>query len=340
MGGERVNISQIATKVSVELFAKFGWSISGPTDENFPCDKTEEHGKEEAKSHPTDVAFQYDDPYEPKRIYLLTDLKSYAKDSITKAQLKGALRELSKAVDCASISPKWREKFANSDVERQIHGLLFVYNHDGKFDGDFHSFFLDAAPKKLSLPNKTKIFVIGPAKIGYLLTLLTDLKGLTAERQFPFFDKVPLMYPDRIRRFAKHSTSEVGRIELLLGPLQVVPYDFIPTSVSQKETASRKVGYNIYYERDGSSPAEFEFLFDFCFRNQMVKDNVVIDFRMPYAHANALQNFKNARESFSRNFYSSPDIEARLQQFKATPVAIKEQIFLAEHIGMERRQYG
>ncbi len=338
-GGETVNISAIAEKVSNDLFAKFGWAISGTTNENFPCEKLEDHKKSASETHPTDVVFQYDDPYETKRVYLLTDLKSYAKDSIKPASLKAALRELAKAVECASVSGEWRRKFTNSEVERQIHGLLFIYNHDGKFDRDFRAYFLDEAPKKLLLPKRAKLFVIDPAKIGYLVTLLTDLKTLTADRKFPFFDKVPLLYPDRIRRFAKHSTSHVARIELLMGPWQVVPYDFTPVD-NNGQPMERRAGFNIYYEGEGGSPNEFEFLFDFCFRTQMVKDGVRIDIRMPYATENALHNFEIAQENFNRHFYSSADILARLKQFTATPITIKEQIFLSDHIGMERRSHG
>src|SRR6266481_2636083 len=82
------------------------------------------------------------------------------------------------------------------------------------------------------------------------------------------------------------------------------------------------------------------FLIDFCFRNALVRDGVTIGIRMPNAAANALHNFDNAKENFARNFYSSPDIHKRLEQFGVSVISIKEQIFLRDHIGMERRTNG
>lgn len=339
MPGETINLTSIAEKVASDLFSKFGWILSGPTNENFACKKVEEHRKSQSPTHPSDAVFRYDDPYESRRKYFLTDLKSYAKDTITPGRLKGTLRDLAKSVECANVSTEWRQKFANEGIDRDIHGLLFIYNHDGEFDRDFVRYFADEAPKKLVLPARSKIFIIGPTTIGYLLTLLTDLRGLTADRKFPFFDQVPFLYPDRIRRFAKQSTNPIGRIELLIGPWQVVPYDFSP-QLTDGTLGSRQTGYYIYYQGTGESVSEFEFLIDFCFRNALVRDGVTIGIRMPNAAANALHNFDNAKENFARNFYSSPDIHKRLEQFGVSVISIKEQIFLRDHIGMERRTNG
>ena len=333
---ETANIATIAQKVSDLIFSPFGWSLSGPTNANFPCEKTEAHRKETSPTHPVDSVLQYDDPYEARRNYLITDLKSYAKGSLDPTRLKGALRDLAKAVDCAAVSANWRTRWANDEEQYNVNGLLFVFNHDNLYDKDFDVFFQDEATKKLDLPRLSKLFVFGPKRISYLLTLLNDLRGLVANREFPFFTKVPFLYPDRIQRFAKQNVANVARVELLMGPWQIIPFDFVPTSLNV-EVASSKVGYKIYYSGSGQDSAEFEFFFDFCFRHQLVKDNVTLDIRMPFASDNAMKTFGDAKENFARNFYSSPDIMARLAQFSVSPIQSIVQNISIEHVGMERR---
>jgi len=338
MAGETTNIMAMAEKVSSTLFSPFGWTTAGPANENFPCDKIEEHRKQSSPTHPTDVVFQYDDPYESKRKYILTDLKSYAKGSLVPGRFKGALRDLAKAVDCANISRTWRERYTNDSSDWRLYGMLFIYNHDNEFDRDFMTFFKDEATKELDLPPFTKIFVFGPNKIRYFMTILNDLKVLSADQHYPLFSKVPVFYPDRERRLAKQSTNSVARIELLMGPWQIFPYDFEPPLVDLTRQ-ERKVGYIIYYERTGASSREFEFLFDFCFRNQMVKDGVKINVRLANGSSNSIQSFETAKENFAGNFYSSPDIKARLAQFSISQVQTTITHFSTEAIGMERRTY-
>lgn len=330
---------QMAEKVSETIFSRFGWAMSGPTNQNFPCEKIEDHQKESSPTHPVDAVFHYDDPYEARRRYFLTDLKSYSIGSLNPTRLKGALRDLAKAVDCANVSADWRQRWVNGESDWSVHGLLFIFNHDAKYDGAFTSFFRDEAAKKLDLPRLSKLYVFGPDKIAYFMTLLNDLKGLTADRKFPFFKEVPFFYPDRIRRFAKNSTSPLARIELLMGPWQIIPYDFEPQGDDRVRMPNR-AGYYIYYQRTGKKTAEFEFLFDFCFRNQMVKDGLTIDVRMPFGAEEAIHNFAVAKENFAQNFYSSPDIKARLGQFTISPVQSIVTNFSTEHVGMERRANG
>jgi hypothetical protein len=78
---ETGNTSEMARKLAVDMFGVFGWRDAGAHDQDWEC-VTRAHGPK-GKTHPSDVVFQYDDPYESKRIYVNTDLKSYAKGTIT-----------------------------------------------------------------------------------------------------------------------------------------------------------------------------------------------------------------------------------------------------------------
>jgi hypothetical protein len=331
MPGETANIAAIARKVASELFTNFGWSITGTENENFQCKKLGEHQKKtRSQTHPCDVVFQYDDPYENFRQYILTDLKSYGASSLTKDSFRAAIRELARAVDCAAVSTEWQTKYANASVNWQVHGLLFIYNHDNKFKHDFRQFFLDESPRDVSLPSRARLYVFGPEKILYLLNVLNDIEVSRGRQELPL-QPPTFLYPDRTRRFAKSSESAVARIELLLGPWQILPYNF------QTQARTSRAGAHFYYEGPGKSSPEFEFIFDFCFRNQLVKDEHVIDIRMANAVDGATQNFEVAKENFAKYFYSSPDISSRLDRIKLTPIRRTVLQFSTEQIGMEAR---
>jgi hypothetical protein len=113
----------MAEKVAKEILSRFGWSLTGPCNQNFPCVKIEEHRKKAHPHHPVDAVFHYDDPYSDARQYFLTDFKSYAKDSITQEGIKSALINLSKAVDCANSSNTWQDRYVNNEVGWEVHGL-------------------------------------------------------------------------------------------------------------------------------------------------------------------------------------------------------------------------
>lgn len=98
---ETSKVAQMAKKLSDEVFSEFFWTKVGPEDQNWPCEDEEHHG---VSTHPADVVFHYDEPYSPKRTYVHCDLKSYAKGTITSANVHGAIESLAKQVACAEKS--------------------------------------------------------------------------------------------------------------------------------------------------------------------------------------------------------------------------------------------
>ena len=71
---ETVNISEIAAKLSKEIFRHFLWNAHQKHDDNFTCTnpehKSEGKNPKQKATHPGDVVFSYDDPYLGKPIYL------------------------------------------------------------------------------------------------------------------------------------------------------------------------------------------------------------------------------------------------------------------------------
>ena len=134
---ETVNIAEIAVKISKDIFKHFLWEIHPKRDDNFKCNNPEHlgDGKKPKETHPGDAVFFYDDPYLGKRIYLHTDLKSYAKDSITSTSLRKAFKSLCMTVECANESPEWRNKYSVDPSEpHEVRGMLFIHNHDNGYD--------------------------------------------------------------------------------------------------------------------------------------------------------------------------------------------------------------
>ena len=125
---ETANIARMAELISNDIFDEFGWERTGPVNENWEC-VIPEHQR---KTHPADVVFWYQDPYSAKRIYVMTDLKSYASNSITKTMIGQALRGLALATECSQLSSVWRNLYVPRDTQYQPVGLLFVFNHDGR----------------------------------------------------------------------------------------------------------------------------------------------------------------------------------------------------------------
>lgn len=330
MGGETSNIMEMAEEVSHSIFSRFGWQVTGPMNENFPCIQVEKHRKKRSPTHPVDVVFEYDDTFTNQRHYLLTDLKSYAKGSMSPGSTKDAIVNLSKAVDCAQISQEWQERYTNSELTWTVHGLLFVYNHDGEFDKDFNTYLSEIKASSLSLPMNSKLYVVGPDRISYLLNILNDIDGERGRGALPPNSKIEFWNPDLINRVPTAKLGSMARIELLMGPWQILPYEkIVDDSISK--------GIYMYYDGKGDSPKEFEFLIDFSFKNQLVQKDCPISIRMPNAVGTARQNFQQAQDNIFRHFHSFPEVKNRLNQFEFKAVETVRTSFSTVEIGMEAR---
>jgi hypothetical protein len=197
MSGETANIMAMAEKVARDVLGRFGWSLTGPCNENFPCEKVDDHRKKTHPNHPVDAVFQYDDPYTEARQYLLTDFKSYAKKTITADAIRTALVHLSSAVDCANISATWQDRYINTQIGSEVHGLLFIYNHDGDFDLDFMRHLAGTRNSALKLPAHSRLYVFGPERIRYLQNVLNDVDVQRGRGQLPASSTIALSVPCR-----------------------------------------------------------------------------------------------------------------------------------------------
>ncbi len=317
MAGETANISEMAELVSEEIFKWFKWELVGTTNQNFSCIKKEEH-KNSTGNHPTDVVFRYFDPYLNRHVYFNTDLKSYASGSITPTSMRNALVSLARSIDCAESSREWQERYCYDSGNYEIRGLLFVYNHDDKFDQHFYDVFFGKKHKKkknlkedeserginiANLPIKKgqKIHIIEPRVINYLKSVITDIKSLCFEKKIPQ-DNYHYYYPDLILHKANGNPNDMpATIEALTGPFFIIKHGpVIKQSKNTEETISES-GYVIYYNGEGSNELEFIYIFDTLSKLQLLdgKSNIKIRLVNPNRYPEIKSVYEKAKNSYA-----------------------------------------
>lgn len=286
---ENTSIGAMAEELASELFHYFYWGKTGEENHDWPCENKEAH---EATTHPCDAVFYYDEPYDQKRTYLHTDLKSYAKGSINKNTVETALTSLARQVSCANISSHWRKKHKHGHVPYKVHGLLFIYNHDEMYDKDFSQLLNDVDINKLALPSRTKIFVLGPEEINWLQVVKNNIKNMRGSSkgfQLPQHDNCFFNYPQLARKpNLKLESAKAATVEMLVGPWITLEY----------REENRK-GLVIFYKRRGTTEEEFIYLLDHLRHYQLLVEKM--DIRVYFQsnhHPIAIVNFQKAKQRY------------------------------------------
>ena len=225
---ETANIGEIATRLSREIFKYFLWEKHQKHDDNFNCTngnhKSDGKSPKPKASHPGDVVFHYDDPYLGKTIYLHTDLKSYATDSINSTKLRSAFKSLCMTIECAKESSEWRDKYSvlESDAH-EVRGLLFILNHDNGYDKPFYDVIKKMDLKSLPVSPGTLIHFLGPHDIQRLYSISNDIMRLKSEDELP--KEYTFYYPDLVL-FRRHGdgSGQAATIESLTGPYLIIKH--------------------------------------------------------------------------------------------------------------------
>lgn len=301
--GETANIATMAEDISDSIFSKFKWEKHGPMNENWECVCPEDHKK---KTHPSDVVFQYKEPYKQNITCVNTDLKSYTKGSITTTQIKDALENLDKSVKCAKVCNEWQTLYAPTSANFDVCGLLFIYNHDGEYDKDFYSL-LNKAARRIKIAPKNKLFVLSPYDVCYLKSVTNDIMICRAEdgdKKLPPSEHCSFFYPTSSRykhAFAPHELP--ATLEMLTSPWQILRY-------SIDGDPSKGSGLSIYMKTRGETKEEFMYLIDYLCNYQLLSSSEIISVNLPNAHTHASVHFKNATDEYikMRNDFSSEKI--------------------------------
>jgi hypothetical protein len=279
---ETNNISEIAAKISKEIFECFLWKLHPKRDDNFECGNPnhKSDGKTEAKikSHPADAVFFYEDPYLGKKVYLNTDLKSYGSASISAPALRKAFRSMCLTVECANESEDWRNKYSVDPSEaHEVRGLLFVYNHDSGFEHSFGDIIKTVNLDALPIAAGVILHFLGPTDILRLYDIGNDIKRLRADAELS--EDYSFYYPDLIlSRRQGDVWNQAAMIESLTGPYLIIKH---------RETKICPSGYLIYYNRPGDTAEEFEYFLDSLSHYQMIESGERIRIRVTHPKASA-----------------------------------------------------
>jgi hypothetical protein len=323
---ETSKIAKMAEFVSKEIFETFGWTQFGPRDANWEC-VIEQHG---CKTHPSDVVYFYDDPYESTRIYVNADLKSYAKKTINPARLAGAISSLAKTTECANVSPGWSSLYSPQTGNWTAVGCLLVYNHDGEYDSDFQKLLDGVHPANFGIAAPRRMFLLGPQDAVYLLTVAHDIVWLRGKGDLPAPELCHFYYPDLVKVKARSSSPSAASIETLMGPWLILRYRKGAATVVEEGTIA-------YYRGPADSPDEWKYFLDYLFRYQLVADSTLIRVRVPFASKNAAAHFDRAKQDYVENAHprDKEQFEARLKSVQFESVTNMTPVFSEVELGMD-----
>lgn len=326
---ETVNISKMAEKVSKEIFSEFFWEKVGVMDINWDCVEVDRHKK---KTHPTDVVFRYEHPYDNKFIIINFDLKSYAKKTIDVTSIRKAIESLALASECTQLSVEWQKIYQAKTMNTEIISCLFVFNHDNSFDRDFEKLLFDATKRDLKMNPGNKIFVFSPQKIQYLLTVVNDIKILIADDILPRRKDYTFYYPTLDEKPARNMWKSSATIEMLFSTWQTIKYKINPNIQNSNE-----FGIVLYYSKEGKEQEEFQYLIDYLFHYQLINNASKIQIRLANAEKYACTNFASAIDEYKNRFEKEDEVVKKLQdiEFESITTIIKK--FSEMEIGMESK---
>jgi hypothetical protein len=315
---ETENIKRMADDLAARLFPSFGWERFPIGDKNWLCEHEADH---KAKTHSTDAVFWYQDPYQEKKIYIIADLKSYAEASIQASNLVGDLASLCDTVDCANRGSSWSDVYVPETVtDYEVHGMLFVFNHDGKYTRDFtQSVLMGFDPAKLRIRGNEKIVVLGPQDIVFLASVQNDIAVELDKRNRP---APRFWHPDLVSERPSREADRVVTIEEMLG--RWIGVESINGDIETR---------HIYTELDGASAKEYEYLIDMLFRRRLVTERSEVKLCMPRSVENAQKNFEAAKIAYVEAHATAKD---RLKQITRREVPVISLVTTSDSKGVTR----
>ncbi|HDR2543821.1 hypothetical protein [Enterobacter mori] len=277
---ETKHISEMAEKVANNLFSIFKWERKIVSDHSWECNSPEEHGGK--KDHPSDCVFYYRDPYDNEVKYINTDLKSYAKGSITKEQINKAIHSLSYATNCAQYNDNWKKLF-KPDNNSSVMGMLFVYNHCGEYNGGFSEIVSEISSDYNHLDNGKMISILSPYKINTLNSIACDIRVMIGKDELPRQNKFSFYHPNEmlVKNHFDNDFTEPATINVLTSPWIIIKH---------AECEKEKAGFLIYYTKDGSEEEEFDYFIDALSYYQIIDNTKNVRIKLTKKNSHAAHN--------------------------------------------------
>jgi hypothetical protein len=320
---ETANIARMAEIVSREVFGKIGWQRTGPANYPWPCRKQEHHTKGGHGKHPTDVVFYYDSPYEGRRVYVNTDLKSYGRASIQPSAVAAAVKSLAQAVECANISPDWQNAYQAKGVSGIVCGLLFVYNHDAEYTARLLPQ-LPALLREFTITPGRRVYVMGPEQVLFVYNTLLDMDLYRVGAKLPHDSEYDFFQPDLIGRPKVRTHCVVPTLEALLGPWLIF-----------RHRSPEREHLLFYYRGAGQREDEWTYMLDYLLHYQLLGENVCASIRLPNAAQEAPAMFERAKHAYIQKLALSPAFQSRYEAITCHPLRQTVPIFNEMQLGMD-----
>jgi hypothetical protein len=324
---ETANISALANKITDDIIESLKWKKCGPHDEKWTCVKAEHKKKE----HPSDVVFYYDDPYSGKTLYLNTDLKSYAANSISAQSTQTALESLALAVDCANVSSDWQDLYlADADRFDKVCGLYFLFNHDNKFIKQWSNVFASIDFDKIKLSENHQIFILNPHTIRQIYNISIDIKSLSGVQKLPFIEECSYFYPDLVlSRTHGGEWNQPATIEAINAPWIILKH---------KKCKHYEEGYLIYYNQRGDSSEEFLYFIDMLSHYQILISDSPIRVRLTDPNKKAIAFFNKAIIEYMTFWGPDEAKEQRLNSIEINSIPSIAPYYNPLEVGIENNE--
>jgi len=312
---ETKNIDAVAGIISSKIFRELKWQFSKHTDLNWACclDTHLKHNQKE-KTHPTDVVFFYKDPYTDIYQYIQTDLKSYSKSTIESYQyteIQKTIKSLAQQVECSVRSQEWRDLFLSEKKEKfQVHGMLFIYNHDNEYDNDLLNKLSTILKAELHFPIDSYLFIMDPKSIRFLMSVTEDISkrrnydcfnGQLLEilwEKIPAWEQCGFFYPDKHNKLASKGRMLPATLEMITSGMIFFQYshDFIRDH--NGATVTNKI-LNIYWKEEVDKEEQFVFLIEYIFNYQLLNQFDKIFIVTPFS-SDSTKYLDNAINTYSK----------------------------------------
>lgn len=315
---ETKNIGEMANILSSDLFNTFRWKKCAPQDINWKCENLE-HNK---ATHPADVVFYYNDPYTNTCTYIHTDLKSFSHNTLSNLDLNPVVESLSMQIECAEISEQWQSHFAGEDSDFNVHGLLFIYNHDNKHIKPLTSKYSKVLQANLNSPKNSRLYILDPNDIFWINNVHLHIEKLQFKKVIS--ENYLFFYPQR-KDQATIGNNKSATIDLLKSPFIIIEDD------------SKNIVI-VYYRPSGDQIDEFVYLLDYLRNKSLIDEEKEIHIYQLDQNELAASNFKNAIRKYETLLQiKDPKFLDILESIKHQKITQFTTEFSELEIGMEIR---
>lgn len=337
---ENAQISEL-TKYFVEAYMKFfrwDWCSKKKQDLDFSClcDYHEAHKEGRSRTHPCDIIFKYKDPYSGRGVIFYTDLKSYAKGTISPSKVRPDIIKLGECIECAALNDQFRIFYDDSSDDSEIRGLFFLLCNDGIYNRDLignifnvHDEFLSSKPAKgrtdlkdLAISSDQKVHILMPEDIRHIKDLNMDVKNLKGDGLFPMNDAHEFFYPNKRLNMAQpiNSTLYPATIELITSDFLIIIGKWLTHENKNEIVQKYEKTVLIYYKGKGESDEEFVYLIEWLAANQVLRKDSYFSVRMVGYDLddNFKSHFERAKEEYAQNWrtYADSDLLSNLNVVK------------------------